>query len=83
MVASAGGGGHGGESVEGALQSLGGSLHDIVRTRIYVRHARDWETAARVHGARFRDILPANTLVEASPVSDDHLVEIEAEALLD
>jgi enamine deaminase RidA (YjgF/YER057c/UK114 family) len=35
---------------------------------------------ARAHGERFGHIQPTNTLVEASLVSDQALVEIEADA---
>lgn len=68
------------DKIEGALQSLGGSLADVVRTRVFVKHIADWEAVARVHGARFGGIRPANTLVGAPLVGDDYLVEIEAEA---
>ena len=68
------------DKIEGALQSLGGSLADVVRTRVFVKSIADWEAVARVHGARFRDIRPANTLVEARLVGEEYLVEIEADA---
>ena len=68
------------DKVEGALQSLGAHLVDVVRTRIYVRHLSDWEQVARVHGERFREIRPANTLVQAGIVGDDYLVEMDADA---
>ncbi len=71
------------DKIEGTLQSLGARLEDIVRTRMYVRHLDDWEAAARAHGQRFGEILPANTLVQADLVGDDYLVEIEAEARVD
>lgn len=64
----------------GALQSLGGSLDDVIRTRIYIKHMSDWEAVARAHGERFKEILPANTLIKADLVGDEYLVEIEAEA---
>jgi aryl-alcohol dehydrogenase-like predicted oxidoreductase/enamine deaminase RidA (YjgF/YER057c/UK114 family) len=70
------------DKIEGALQSLGSKLEDVVRTRIYVRDIADWEAAARVHGERFRDILPANTLVQAQLVGDEYLVEMEGEAVV-
>ena len=70
------------DKIEGALQSLGASLQDVLRTRIYVRRAEDCEPIARAHGERFRDVMPANTLVEAKLIGDDYLVEIEAEAVL-
>lgn len=68
------------DKIEGALQSLGGTLADVVRTRVYVRNITDWEDVARVHGARFGAIQPANTLVAATLVGEGYLVEIEAEA---
>jgi enamine deaminase RidA (YjgF/YER057c/UK114 family) len=70
------------DKIEGALQSLGGSLKDVVRTRVFVKNIADWEAVARVHGARFGQIMPANTLVGAPLVGDDYLVEMEAEAEL-
>jgi aryl-alcohol dehydrogenase-like predicted oxidoreductase/enamine deaminase RidA (YjgF/YER057c/UK114 family) len=70
------------DKIEGALQSLGASLEDVVRTRIYIKNMNDWEAVAQVHGRRFRGILPANTLVSADIIGSEYLVEIEAEALL-
>lgn len=70
------------DKIEGALQSLGGKLEDVVRTRIFVRRAEDWEAVSRAHGARFGSIQPANTLVSAALVGDEYLVEIEAEAVV-
>jgi aryl-alcohol dehydrogenase-like predicted oxidoreductase/enamine deaminase RidA (YjgF/YER057c/UK114 family) len=69
------------DKIEGALQSLGGDLNNVVRTRIYVRNIEDWEAVSSVHGMRFAHIKPANTLVKADLVGDDYLVEIEAEAI--
>jgi len=68
------------DKVEGALQSLGASLGDVVRTRVYVRNLDDWEAVARAHGARFGGVMPANTLVAAALVGDEYLVEMEADA---
>ena len=70
------------DKLEGALESLGGRLEDVVRTRVFVRRIQDWEAVARAHGERFGHIQPANTLVEAALVSEDALVEIEADAEL-
>ena len=70
------------DKIEGALQSVGGSLDDVVRTRIYVRNESDWEPVSRAHGARFGAVGPANTLVRAEPIGDEYLVEMEAEAVL-
>ncbi len=70
------------DKIEGALQSVGGRLADVVRTRVYLRNGDDWEPISRAHGARFGAIQPANTLVQAPPIGDEYLVEIDAEALL-
>ena len=70
------------DKIEGALHSLGAGLQDVVRTRVYVPAEADWEAVARVHGARFGSIMPANTLVRAGLVGEGLLVEIEAEAVV-
>ncbi|NQZ76244.1 MAG: aldo/keto reductase [Ekhidna sp.] len=70
------------DKIEGALISLGGTLDDVDRTRIFVNNVDDWEPVARAHGERFKDIQPANTLVEAKLVGKGYRVEIEAEATL-
>ncbi len=70
------------DKLEGVILSLGGTLEDVVRTRIFVRNLNDWEAVARAHGQRFASIQPANTLVEAKLVGEEYLVEMEAEAEL-
>lgn len=70
------------DKIEAALESFGGSLKDVVRTRIFVNNINDWEPVARAHGARFDGINPANTLVEARLVGKGYLVEIEADAIM-
>ncbi len=70
------------DKIEGAIQSLGGRLEDVVRTRVYISHMENWEAVARAHGERFQHILPANTLIQAKLIGDEYLVEMEAEALV-
>jgi enamine deaminase RidA (YjgF/YER057c/UK114 family) len=70
------------DKIEGALRSLGGRLEEVTRTRVYVRRIEDWEVVARVHGERFAEIRPANTLVQADLIGEEYLVEMEAEATL-
>lgn len=70
------------DKLSGALQSLGGQLEDVVRTRVFVSNVEHWEPVARAHGERFGHILPANTMVEARLIGDEYLVEIEAEAIV-
>jgi len=68
------------DKIEGAIESLGGTLKDVVRTRVFVHRMEDWEPVARAHGDRFHGINPANTLVQAQLIGEGYLVEIEAEA---
>jgi enamine deaminase RidA (YjgF/YER057c/UK114 family) len=70
------------DKIEGAVQSLGGTLADVVRTRVFVSRIEDWEGVARAHGERFGSIRPANTLVRAELIGAEYLVEIEAEAVV-
>jgi diketogulonate reductase-like aldo/keto reductase/enamine deaminase RidA (YjgF/YER057c/UK114 family) len=71
------------DKIAASLASLGGSLADVVRTRVYVRDAAQWEPVARVHGRCFGAVRPANTLIEISRfIGEGYEVEIEAEAVV-
>lgn len=69
------------DKIEGTLRSLGASLDDVVRTRIFVADPDDVEAVSRAHGARLGHVRPANTLVLAGLVGDRLKVEIEADAV--
>jgi enamine deaminase RidA (YjgF/YER057c/UK114 family) len=72
------------EIVEAALEQAGASLKDVVRTRTLLVRIDDWQAVAAVHGEFFRDIRPANTIMQVSRFIDpDWLVELEADAVLD
>lgn len=71
------------DKIEGAIQSLGGTLEDVVRTRIFIRNADQWEPISRAHGQRFAGIQPANTMVRADLIGEEYLVEMEVEAVLE
>jgi len=70
------------DKIEGAIQSLGGTLSNVVRTRIFIRNIHDWEAIAHAHGERFKSIQPANTMVKAELIGDEYLIEMEAEAII-
>jgi enamine deaminase RidA (YjgF/YER057c/UK114 family) len=71
------------DKIAASLRALGGSLEDVVRTRIYLRDINQWEPVARVHGRYFGTLRPANTLIEIADLVGEYDVEIEAEAVVD
>jgi enamine deaminase RidA (YjgF/YER057c/UK114 family) len=69
--------------VQPILAQAGATFADVVRTRIYLTHAEDWEAVGRVHGEVFRDIRPAATmLVVAALLNPNWRVEIEFDAVV-
>jgi enamine deaminase RidA (YjgF/YER057c/UK114 family) len=69
------------ELIKVAIEDLGGSLGDVIMTRIYVRDTQDIDRVAVIHGEVFRDIRPASTVVRVDFIDPNILVEIEAEAV--
>ncbi|MCY4729552.1 RidA family protein [Natronomonas gomsonensis] len=71
------------EIVVDAIEDAGGRREDVVRTRMYVVDADDWETIGEVHGEFFGDVRPASTMVEVSSlIGPEYVVEVEAEAVV-
>lgn len=69
------------DKIAASLAALGGSMADVIRTRIYLQDPGAWEAVSRAHGRVFGAIRPANTLVSAGLVGG-YEVEIEAEAVV-
>lgn len=66
-----------------ALSVMGARAEDVVRTRMYLVDATDWEAVGRAHAAVFGETRPAATMVVVAALLDPRWrVEIEAEAVV-
>jgi enamine deaminase RidA (YjgF/YER057c/UK114 family) len=70
--------------IEMALRNAGGSLTDVIRTRMYVTGSHVIDDVLKAHGEVFRNIRPTATIVVVSALVDNRLlVEIEATAVVE
>src|SRR5713101_7304973 len=68
-------------NIRAALERAGVSLHDVIRTRMFVTDIKRYSEAARAHREFFADSPPATTMVEVRRlIHPDMLIEIEADA---
>ena len=82
--------GDGYEQAKGALQiiaraldEVGASLGNVVRTVVYITDTVHADGVTRAHGETFGNIMPASTMVVVAALRKPHLVvEIEAYAIL-
>ena len=66
-----------------ALEEAGASFEHVVRTRVFLVDAADFDAVARAHGATFAHVRPANTtLVISALLSPAWKVEIEVDAVI-
>ncbi|MDH6519724.1 enamine deaminase RidA (YjgF/YER057c/UK114 family) [Streptomyces sp. SAI-208] len=64
-----------------ALKELGLGRDDVVRTRLYITHARDVDEVGRAHKELFDAVRPAASMIIVSGFVDPSLVvEVEVEA---
>lgn len=65
-----------------ALEELGASLEDVIRTRLLLTRIDDWRVVAKVHGEIFSEIRPASTIVQVTRFVDpEWLLETEVDAV--
>ena len=68
---------------EEALAKAGARLEHVVRTRMYLTHAEDWEAVGRVHGEFFGTVRPAATMVVvAKLLNPTWRIEMEMDAVI-
>jgi enamine deaminase RidA (YjgF/YER057c/UK114 family) len=71
------------EIITASLADVDAGPEHVVRTRVYLTRAEDWQEVGRAHGEVFGDIRPASTMVVVGGLLDPRwLVEIEADAVL-
>ncbi|MEU3855857.1 RidA family protein [Streptomyces sp. NPDC028722] len=64
-----------------ALEKVGLGRDDVVRTRMYLTHARDVDEVGRAHKELFDSVRPAASMIIVSGLVDPSLVvEVEVEA---
>ena len=72
------------EIMKKAIEEAGGSLHNVIRTRIMLVDMSTWKEAAKAHGEFFSDIRPVCSFVEVKGfISKEWLVETEADCVLE
>jgi enamine deaminase RidA (YjgF/YER057c/UK114 family) len=72
------------EKALAAVAGLGGTVDDVVRTRVYLAPDADWTAAARAHAELLGEVAPANTMLHvAGLIGEGFLVEVEVYAELD
>jgi len=71
------------ENIEVSLKALGGSLNDVVRTRMFVTDISKWELIANAHQQFFKTVKPATSMLQVSAlINPALLIEIEATAII-
>ena len=69
--------------IRAAVEALGGTMQQVIRTRMFVTDVSKWEEVARVHGEVFAEIRPATSIVEVAKLIDaEAQIEIEADAIV-
>ena len=70
------------QKMKAAIENAGGKWENVVRTRIYLIHAADWEEAARAHKEILAEVRPACTVIQVKGfINPEWLVETEAECI--
>jgi enamine deaminase RidA (YjgF/YER057c/UK114 family) len=64
------------------LNTAGFTIHDVVRTRLFVTNMGSWKDYARAHRDAFEKVRPASSIVQVAKLVDPRLlVELEVEAI--
>ena len=71
------------QKIQRLLSQAGASLHDVVRTRMFVTDITRWEEYGKAHGEYFGVIKPVTSMIEVKAlIGQDYLIEIETTAII-
>ena len=71
------------KTIKNALEEVGASLNDVVRTRMILTRMEDWKEVAKVRGEYFKEIKPVDTVMQVTSfINSEWLVEIEVDAIV-
>jgi enamine deaminase RidA (YjgF/YER057c/UK114 family) len=71
------------EIISKAISDAGGSLENVIRTRMFLTDISLWKEAAKAHGEFFSEIRPACSFIEVKGlISKEWLVEMEADCVV-
>jgi enamine deaminase RidA (YjgF/YER057c/UK114 family) len=69
--------------IDTALQEVGASMSDVIRTRMFVTDMSLWAALGEVHAEVFGDIRPVASMVEVTAlIAPELMVEIEVDAYI-
>jgi enamine deaminase RidA (YjgF/YER057c/UK114 family) len=72
------------ETIESALEHVGASMKNVVRTGMLLTRIEDRGHVAKVRCVYFKDILPVDTVMQVTKViNPERLIEIEVDAVID
>lgn len=71
------------EIIKEALEKAGGSLNDVIRTRLILTRIEDWKEVVKVRAEYFGEVRPVDTIMQVTRfVNPEWLIEIEADAII-
>ena len=71
------------EIISRAISEAGGTIEQVIRTRIMLMDISKWRDAARAHGEFFREVRPCTFVQVSGFIDPAWLVEIEADCVLE